>query len=298
MYMMMAIAIMATISCQSKSIPSKSYAQETVDSKGNKMLLGRCTRESLQGSPFDQWFNKNYNDYKIDSITCEALKSQLPAYHITIFMGTWCGDSRREVPRMMKILDYCGVSSSQVKFIMLNSLGDFYKQSPGHEEKGLEIHRVPDFILYKGKKETGRIIEEPVVSLEKDLLSIINEDGYTPNYKAVAVLGDLLKKNASPYSDAQLLEFANTTKPYSKSSNELNTYGYVKMAAGEMDKAEAAFRINIKLYPNDPNLYDSMGDFYVKTNKPSLAKENYQKRLELEPSNEDTRKKLMQLQNN
>ena len=294
----MAIAIIENISCQSKSIPSKSYTQETMDSRGNKMLLGRCTRESLQRSPFDQWFNKNYDDYKIDSITCETLKPKLHEYQITIFMGTWCGDSRREVPRMMKILDYCGVSTSHVKFIMLNSLGDFYKQSPGHEEKGLEIHRVPDFIAFKNKKEVGRIIEEPVVSLEKDLLSILHEDGYTPNYKAVAILGDLLKKNSNPYSEAQLLEFANTTKPYCKSSNELNTYGYVKMAAGEMDKAEAAFRINIILFPNDPNLYDSMGDFYVKANKPSLAKENYQKRLELEPSNEATRKKLMQLQNN
>ncbi len=26
-------------------------------------------------------------------------------------MGTWCGDSRREVPRMYKILDYCQVKA-------------------------------------------------------------------------------------------------------------------------------------------------------------------------------------------
>lgn len=70
------------------------------------------------------------------------------------------------------------------------------------------------------------------------------------------------------------------------------------MAAGEMGKAEAAFKINIILYGNIGDVYDSMGDYYVKNNQLNLAKENYQKSLQLDSANDGSRKKLMKLQSN
>jgi hypothetical protein len=41
---------------------------------------------------------------------------------------------------------------------------------------------VPTLIVYEKKKEIGRFIEYPVVSIEKDLLRILLKDGYVPNY--------------------------------------------------------------------------------------------------------------------
>jgi hypothetical protein len=57
-----------------------------------------------------------------------------------------------------------------------------YKKSPGHEEEGRQIIRVPTMIIEGVTVELGRIIEFPVVSLEKDLLRILRKDGYVPNY--------------------------------------------------------------------------------------------------------------------
>jgi hypothetical protein len=57
-----------------------------------------------------------------------------------------------------------------------------YKQSPEHEEAGRKILRVPTLIIESGGHEWGRIIELPVVSLERDLLRILRKDGYIPNY--------------------------------------------------------------------------------------------------------------------
>ncbi len=181
---------------------------------------------------------------------------------------------------------------------MLSNEDSTYKQSPSHEERGLEIHRVPDLIVYKNKQESGRIIESPVISLEKDLLAIARGEKYKPNYEAVSKLIDFTETNKTKEWESKISQLSVLLKPFSTSANELNTYGYVKMAANEMDKAEIAFRLNIVLYPGNANVFDSMGDFYLKNDKILLAKENYLKALEIEPTNEATRKKMTQLQNN
>ncbi len=41
-----------------KSLISYSLNIESVDPRGNKMLLGKSTRERLQQEPFSSWFNK------------------------------------------------------------------------------------------------------------------------------------------------------------------------------------------------------------------------------------------------
>ena len=72
-------------------------------------------------------------------------------------MGTWCGDSRQEVPKIYKVLDHCNVPESHIQLINLNVHDSVYKQSPSHEEKGLNIHRVPDLLVYEKEKEMGRV---------------------------------------------------------------------------------------------------------------------------------------------
>jgi hypothetical protein len=158
------------------------YNNKASDRNGNPTLLGQATREGLQQEPFASWFNKNYQDYTIDSATAAQLKSLVKGKQFDIFMGTWCGDSRREVPRMFKILDYIGVEAAQIRLIQVSNRDSVYKQSPGHGERGLDILRVPTLLVYENNKETGRIVEYPVVSLEKDLLTLFTRQPYTPNY--------------------------------------------------------------------------------------------------------------------
>ena len=51
-----------------------------------------------------------------------------------------------------------------------------------HEEAGRNIVRVPTIIVEQKGAEIGRIIEFPVTSLEKDLLTILRKEKYQPNY--------------------------------------------------------------------------------------------------------------------
>ena len=88
---------------------------------------------------------------------------------ITVVMGTWCSDSRREVPRFLKIMDIMDFPEEKISFIGT----DTDKRSPigGFEE--MEIQRVPTFIFFVDNSEAGRIIEVPIASLEEDMVSIL-----------------------------------------------------------------------------------------------------------------------------
>jgi thiol-disulfide isomerase/thioredoxin len=88
---------------------------------------------------------------------------------IKIVMGTWCPDSRREVPRFMRVLNAWQFPTDKLTFIGV----DDTKQSPVGEYDKLDIHRVPTFIIYKNNLEAGRIIENPATSLEQDLVNIL-----------------------------------------------------------------------------------------------------------------------------
>ena len=163
------------------------YYQKVKDASGNDMLLGNCSRQSLLQAPFVQWFQNNYDNYTVDSATCRFIAPLLKDNKVTIFLGTWCGDSKREVPRILKMLDCCNFPADQLSLIMVGNQGDAYKKSPRHEEEGRNIVRVPTIIIEDTGKETGRIVEYPVVSLEKDLLSILRNEKYIPNYSTQRV---------------------------------------------------------------------------------------------------------------
>jgi thiol-disulfide isomerase/thioredoxin len=128
-----------------------------------------------RGPNYIRWFQTNYERYTPDAATINKLKADLQDYEVLLFMGTWCGDSKREVPRFYKILDAADFPEYQLTVVALSGKAELYKQSPQHEEAGLNIEYVPTFIVYKDGLEIGRIIEQPHNSLEKDLLTIINK---------------------------------------------------------------------------------------------------------------------------
>jgi len=166
--------------------------REFSSATGKVKLLGKSSYKRLTKAPFKSWFVKNEKSYAPESSTVVALQKELSIVDsITVFMGTWCGDSKREVPRLMKTLKHSGYDLKKVNIICLDNQFNNYKQSPENEQFGLNIRRVPTVLLHQDKKELGRIVERPVETIEKDLLSIDNQT-YTPNYDAVARLDKYL----------------------------------------------------------------------------------------------------------
>jgi thiol-disulfide isomerase/thioredoxin len=222
---------------------------EVKDQKGNPQLSGKASRERLQQAPYGDWFNKNYDAYPIDSASVGQLRTGLAGKQLIVFLGTWCGDSRREVPRFLKLLDCCGIDSSSVDIVTVSNSDSLYKQSPGHEERGRDIFRVPVFIVLDKGREMGRIVESPVTSLEKDLLSVVSGAPYTPHYQGGAVLADVFRRERMEKVKRHLPELTERLRPLLSSSGELSSYAKVLQAAGQTEKAGVVRQLNSVLFP-------------------------------------------------
>jgi dienelactone hydrolase len=61
----------------------------------------------------------------------------------------------------------------------------------------------------------------------------------------------------------------------------MNRIGYGSLAAGDTEGAIALFQMNVAVYPNSPNVYDSLADAYLADGQKDLARQNAQKALEL-----------------
>ncbi len=66
---------------------------------------------------------------------------------------------------------------------------------------------------------------------------------------------------------------------------ELNMLGYRIMGAGDIAGAVEVFKLNVELYPQSGNVYDSLGEGYMNLGETGLAILNYEKSLEIDPGN-------------
>lgn len=223
-------------------------------------LLGKINKDGLTSENYNEWFSKNYEDYELDQATIKAINSKLKEYQITLFMGTWCGDSKLEVPRFYKILEACNFPKDQLTVIALSRKPYMYKQSPNHYESGLNIHRVPTFIFYKDRKEVNRIVEHPVESLEKDILSIIASDDYQSNYQIVTKVSNILKEDGLNGLKKQSRKLVKAFDGNVSSMYELNTYGRILYSTNRSNEAIEVFKLNTKLFPDNPRAHMSLAN--------------------------------------
>jgi thiol-disulfide isomerase/thioredoxin len=146
-----------------------SHSETKSDTSG--MLVGKVMRSDLQKGDFGIAFIEEYKNYSPASTNLESLKNSIFNTSIVIVMATWCSDSRKQVPAFFKILDQLDYKTSHVEIICV----DRDKKAPGYDMTELRIELVPTFILYQHGRETGRIIESPEITLEKDLVNILND---------------------------------------------------------------------------------------------------------------------------
>jgi hypothetical protein len=136
-------------------------------------ILGYFKPGKLSSEPYSLWYLKGYDAYQPNNESLDKLlKISKDNLKIKIILGTWCPDSRREVPKFMRILDLWKFPMSEVQLIGV----DNSKVAPIENYESLNIERVPTFIFFKNNIEEGRIIENPVTSLEQDMVNILNRN--------------------------------------------------------------------------------------------------------------------------
>lgn len=82
---------------------------------------------------------------------------------------------------------------------------------------------------------------------------------------------------------------------YGIKEGEINDSGYQLLQNGKIKEAIEMFKINVETYPKEGNVYDSLGEAYLKDGNKNLAIANYKKSIELDPKNEEGKKVLAEL---
>ncbi len=68
------------------------------------------------------------------------------------------------------------------------------------------------------------------------------------------------------------------------------------MGQEDLDGAVRVFLLNVELFPESGNAYDSLAEAYMNRGDDELAIENYQKSLEFNPNNNNAVQQLQKLE--
>jgi len=163
-------------SCTAQKVGQSSVVEKSTE----EMILGEFKQQDLTKNNYATWYLPEYTEYEVESVKLKGLEDKVSEYDIVTFIGTWCGDSKRELPRLYKILE--SVNYPIVSKMKVYGVNREKKTTKGLE-KGKSITHVPTIIFYKDGKEVGRIVESPVTGyLEEDIAMIVSGTPLTPNY--------------------------------------------------------------------------------------------------------------------
>jgi CubicO group peptidase (beta-lactamase class C family) len=109
--------------------------------------------------------------------------------------------------------------------------------------------------------------ESPKRSIAELLLKTVGEKGVSA---AIAQYRELKTQKANEYDFSEM---------------ELNTLGYQLLQMKKVVESIEIFKLNVEVYPQAFNTYDSLGEAYMLHGDKELAIANYKKSLELNPQN-------------
>ena len=140
--------------------------------------FGEFSRDQLENSTHNNWFLENYNAHSLNKALVSQIHSLFDDIEVTIYMGTWCEDSQREVPGFFKIIDALEANDQVQPIVGLNE--DKVSHDGSAEQAG--VTNVPTFVLSKDGQEINRIVEFPIISLEQDIFDILQDKSYKHAY--------------------------------------------------------------------------------------------------------------------
>jgi hypothetical protein len=154
----LAFLVLASVSCGSTERPLAQSEPLT-----GVISAGQLIAEYPQ-------FRAGYEKYHPSTAELSAARA-LTGKSLIVLFGTWCHDSEREVPRLLKLLDLSGVKLHNLSLYGVN----YNKQEPNNLHKTYNLKHSPTMVLLQGKQELGRVVETPKVSWGEDLASLITE---------------------------------------------------------------------------------------------------------------------------
>lgn len=149
--------------------------ERVMDEKSQtQILIGLTDAKYLLEGELGISFNTEYANYNPDTALISQISSKIQSsdtdVQLTIVLGTWCGDSKEQVPRFYRINKLLKTPFQDIKVICV----DRQKKAGTYDIADLKIEKVPTFIFSRNGVEIGRIIETPLVTIESDIMKILS----------------------------------------------------------------------------------------------------------------------------
>ncbi|MCB0375431.1 MAG: serine hydrolase [Sinomicrobium sp.] len=141
-------------------------------------------------------------------------------------------------------------------------------------------------------------MDEPVAEqLGAGILAIIR--GKTPEKPSLPAAQNVYiayNEHGLEYVKDHFEQLTRNFHPTDPKSLILNTIGYTFLSDGSIAKAIGVFTLNTELFPEDPNVWDSLGEACAKNGERAKAIRYYKKALEIDPAFPSARNMLEQLE--
>jgi len=132
------------------------------------VLTGRVTRDEVEAAVPD-WVQAEI-EAEVDTEAALTLARVDPGAEVTVYLGTWCSDSRRELSHLWRALDEAaGMVDFRLDYIAV----DRDKEEPAELVEGAGLLYVPTFVVRRDGAEVGRIVEEAPHGIVADLTSLL-----------------------------------------------------------------------------------------------------------------------------
>jgi hypothetical protein len=141
---------------------------ETETKADPSVLVGRVTRDQVEAA-VPNWVRAEI-EADVDPATAADLAHVPPGAEVTVYLGTWCSDSRHALSRLWRALDEAG---GMVDFRLDYIAVDRDKKQPAELVEGSDLRYVPTFIVRRDGVEVGRIVEEAPQGILAGLTSLL-----------------------------------------------------------------------------------------------------------------------------
>tara|TARA_B100000683_G_scaffold276878_1_gene332631 strand:+ start:138 stop:1298 length:1161 start_codon:yes stop_codon:yes gene_type:complete len=221
--------------------------------------------------------------------TMQSFFSNSPSFDAYISMdpSTWWDDNL-----CVKQLDSINNFSETKAFFMTGANNNHLKEDTSSMRKTqIEINKLLQ-VKAKNVRSSYRIYDN---DNHNSVTFISLYDGLRFIFESYRITMDV---NAS--KEAFIKHFEQLSKEWEVEfkPNEflINNAGYLLLDEGKQKNALDFFEWNVALFPNSWNAYDSLADYYYRTDQKKEALKNYKKSLQLNPKSENAINRIKELE--
>lgn len=130
-------------------------------------LVGQITEAKLRESKPD--YAHAALKYAPEAAALATLRKMPPNVEVKVFFGTWCSYCKHWVPHFLRLRDELAATKWTAEYYGMSE----DQSEPGDVLGKYDISKTPTFVVLRDGKEVGRIEEEPIISMEADLVRIL-----------------------------------------------------------------------------------------------------------------------------